>query len=155
VEIDKAFEKEFGRGGNPLIEKYRCDDADYVAVCIGSLSYQLRDVIDSMRERDVKIGVMGVQMYRPFPDTAIVDALKGKKCAIVFEKALSYGNQGALYADIKSALYKIDNKPLVHNYILGLGGREIKTQHLLDALTASCASPDTFEDTPRWIGLKL
>ena len=46
VEIDTDFEKEFGRGGVPLIEEYRCDDADFVAVCIGSLSYQLRDVID-------------------------------------------------------------------------------------------------------------
>ncbi len=44
--------KEFGRGGNPLIEEYRCDDADFVAVAIGSLSYQLRDVIDIMREKD-------------------------------------------------------------------------------------------------------
>jgi pyruvate/2-oxoacid:ferredoxin oxidoreductase alpha subunit len=108
-----------------------------------------------MRERGVKIGVMGVQMYRPFPDKAIVAALLGKKCAIVFEKALSYGNQGALYADIKSALYSSARKPFIHNYILGLGGREIKTQQLLDALTESCRSPEKFDDAPRWIGLKL
>ena len=155
IEIDREFEKEFGRGGNPLIEEYRSEDADFVAVCIGSLSYQLRDVVDGMRENDVKIGVMGVQMYRPFPDAAIVGALAGKKGVIVFEKALSYGNQGALYADIKSALYTSAEKPFIHNYILGLGGREIKTRHLLDALNASCTSPDTFEDAPRWIGLKL
>jgi pyruvate ferredoxin oxidoreductase alpha subunit len=155
VEIDKEFEKEFGRGGTPLVEKYNCDDADFIAVCIGSLSYQLRDVIDIMRNDGVKIGVMGVQMYRPFPDQAIIDALAGKKCAIIFEKALSYGNQGTLYADIKSALYTSPNKPIVHNYILGLGGREIKTQHLLDALTESCTSPQALGDTPRWLGLKL
>ncbi len=155
VEIDREFEEQFGRGGNPLIEKYKCDDADFVAVCIGSLSYQLRDVIDIMRDDGVKIGVMGVQMYRPFPDKAIVDALSDKKCAIVFEKALSYGNQGALYGDIKSALYSGENRPFIHNYLLGLGGREIKTQHLLDALTESCTSPETFGDTARWIGLKL
>lgn len=155
VEIDKEFEKEFGRGGTPLVEKYNCDDADFIAVCIGSLSYQLRDVIDIMRNDGVKIGVMGVQMYRPFPDQAIIDALAGKKCAIIFEKALSYGNQGTLYADIKSALYTSPNKPIVHNYILGLGGREIKTEHLLDALTESCTSPQALGDTPRWLGLKL
>ena len=119
------------------------------------LSYQLRDVVDIMRDDQVKIGVMGVQMYRPFPDQAIIRALAGKKCVIVFEKALSYGNQGALYADIKSALYSSERKPRIHNYILGLGGREIKTQHLLDALAQSCTSPDTFGDSPRWIGLKL
>ncbi len=154
-QIDSDFQKEFGRGGNPFIEEYKCDDADFVAVCIGSLSYQLRDVIDIMRNDGVKIGVMGVQMYRPFPDEAIVNALAGKKCAIVFEKALSYGNQGALYADIKSALYTSEEKPFVHNYILGLGGREIKTQHLLDALTESCNSPETIGDASRWLGLKL
>jgi len=155
VTIDKEFEKEFGRGGNPFIEEYRCDDAEFVAVCIGSLSYQLRDVVDIMRDDQVKIGVMGVKMYRPFPDQAITLALAGKKCVIVFEKALSYGNQGALYADIKSALYSSERKPRIHNYILGLGGREIKTQQLLDALAQSCTSPDTFGDSPRWIGLKL
>lgn len=155
VTIDQEFEKEFGRGGNPFIEEYKCEDAEFVAVCIGSLSYQLRDVVDIMRDDQVKIGVMGVQMYRPFPDQAITLALAGKKCVIVFEKALSYGNQGALYADIKSALYSSERKPHIHNYILGLGGREIKTQHLLDALVHSCTSPDTFGDSPRWIGLKL
>lgn len=155
AEIDDEFNKEFGRGGNPFVEKYKCDDADFVAVCIGSLSYHLRDIIDSLRAKDLKIGVMGVQMYRPFPNTAIVDALQGKKCAIVFEKALSYGNQGALYADIKSALYSCEDRPIIHNYILGLGGREIKTEHLVDALTESCNAPEKVGDETRWIGLKL
>lgn len=154
-EIDREFAGAFGRGGNPFVEKYKCDDADCVAVAVGSLSYQLRDVIDMLREDGVKVGVMGVQMYRPFPDEAVVEALAGRKCVVVFEKALSYGNQGPLYGDIKSALYSCDSRPRIQNYILGLGGREIKTQHLLDALTQSCLSPDTIEDTPRWLGLKL
>lgn len=153
--VDTDFQEIFGRGGNPFIEPYKCDDAEFVAVCMGSLSYQLRDVIDILRNDGLKIGVMGVQMYRPFPDKAIVGALEGRKCAIIFEKALSYGNQGALYADIKSALYTSNNKPIIHNYILGLGGREIKTQHLLDALKESCAAPEKISDTPGWIGLKL
>jgi pyruvate/2-oxoacid:ferredoxin oxidoreductase alpha subunit len=155
VEIDKEFEERFGRGGNPLIEEYRCEGAEFVAVCIGSLSYQVRDVIDIMRDGGVDIGVMGVQMYRPFPERAIVEALAGKKCVIVFEKALSYGNQGPLFADIKAALYNSENKPAVKNYILGLGGREIKTQDLLNALNETCSAPDAIEDTPSWIGLKI
>ncbi len=154
-EIDREFAQTFGRGGSPFIEEYRCDDAEFVAVAIGSLAYQLRDVIDMMRDDQVKIGVIGVQMYRPFPDQAIIAALADKKCAIVFEKALSYGNQGALYADIKAALYAGSRRPQVHNYILGLGGREIKTPQLLDALTQSCSAPGAFGDEPRWIGLKL
>lgn len=155
AEIDREFAQRFGRGGSPFVEQYRCDDARFVAVAVGSLSYQLRDVIDIMREDGIAIGVMGVHMYRPFPDQAIASALAGKECVIVFEKALSYGNQGPLYSDIKSALYRMDDRPMLHNYILGLGGREIRTQQLLDALAESCASPAAIEDTPRWIGLKL
>ena len=154
-DIDRDFARTFGRGGCPFVEQYRCDDAEFVAVAIGSLSYQLRDVIDMLRENGLRIGVVGVQMYRPFPSQAVVEALSGRKCVVVFEKALSYGNQGALYADIKAALYPIGQRPQVHNYILGLGGREIKTAQLLDALTLSCTAPDSFGDEPRWIGLKL
>lgn len=154
-EIDSEFAARFGRGGTPFIEPYRCDDARFVAVAIGSLSYQLRDVIDQLREDGLAIGVMGVQMYRPFPDQAIAAALAGRECVIVLEKALSYGNQGPLYGDIKSALYRLDSRPVLHNYILGLGGREIRTQQLLEVLTRSCAKPGEIDDTPRWIGLKL
>jgi len=154
-EIDREFEAEFGRGGTPFIEEYKCEDADHVAVCVGSLSYQFRDVIDIMRDKGLKVGVMGVQMYRPFPDEAIVAALKNKKSALVFEKALSYGNQGPLYADIKAALYSCDEKPAVKNFILGLGGREIQTHQLIEALTESCAAPEAIQDAPQWIGLKL
>jgi pyruvate/2-oxoacid:ferredoxin oxidoreductase alpha subunit len=154
-DIDKKFQDVFGRGGNPYIETYQCDDAEFVAICLGSLSYHLRDVVDVLRKEGIPVGVAGLALYRPFPDQAIRDLLSDLKGVIVFEKALSYGNQGALYADIKSALYKSDKQPAVHNYILGLGGREIQTIHLLDALRNSCTQPETIEDTPVWIGLKM
>ncbi len=153
-DIDQAFLDAFGRGGTPFVEPYRCDDVEHVVVCMGSLSYHMRDVIDQLRSEGVNVGVMGVQLYRPFPDQAMVSALSGKRSVMVFEKALSYGNQGALYADIKSALYNVDRRPLISNHILGLGGREIKTQHLYDAVKQACGNPETLGDTPHWIGLK-
>jgi len=153
--IDGEFGEAFGRGGEPFLEPYCCDDADYVAFCMGSLSYQLRDVVDAMREEGIKIGVIGLKVYRPFPDAAVREALSGHKGVIIFEKALSYGNQGALYADVKSALYSAETRPFVHNYIVGLGGREIKTHHLYDALTESINKEAAIGDDPQWIGLKL
>ena len=153
--IDEAFGEIFDRSGDPFLEPYRCEDAEYVAVCLGSLSYHLRDVIDAMRDEGVKVGVMGVRVYRPFPDAAVRDALAGRKGVVVFEKALSYGNQGALYADVKSALYSAETHPTLHNYIVGLGGREIKTQHLHDALTESINNEAAIGDEPQWVGLKL
>ncbi len=154
AKVEKKFHKAFGRGGHPFLEPYRCEDADFVAVCLGSLSYHLRDVVDVLREEGLPVGVCGLRLYRPFPDQAIAEALGRVKGIIVFEKALSYGYQGALFSEIKSALYALDRRPFVHNYILGLGGREIKTRHLIEALRESCGESKSFED-PRWIGLKM
>lgn len=154
-DIEKEYLKIFGRGGTPFLEPYRCDDADYVAVCLGSLSFQLRDVVDLLRDEGYSVGVAGLRLYRPFPDRAVVDAFSGKKGVIVFEKALSYGYQGALFSDIKSALYPVADRPALRNYILGLGGREIRTADLADALRSSCSASADNTDTPEWIGLKM
>ena len=155
AEIDRQYQEVFGRGGTPFVEEYLCKDAEYIAVCMGSLSYQFRGVVDSLREEGIRAGVMGVHLYRPFPDDVIVQSLQGAKRVIVFEKALSYGYQGALFSDIKSALYPCQKRPLMENFILGLGGREIRTKDLYDALRKSCTSSDAVSDAPGWISLRL
>jgi pyruvate/2-oxoacid:ferredoxin oxidoreductase alpha subunit len=155
AEIDAQFKEAFGRGGSPLVELYGCDGADFVAVALGSLSYQLRAVVDMLRKEGVKAGVCGIRIYRPFPDEAVIGALAKAKGVIVFEKALSYGNGGALCGDIKSALYACDCRPFVRNFIVGLGGREIKTADLLAAMRDACTATELKSDAPEWIGLKL
>ncbi len=155
VSIDQEFEKQFGRGGKPLVEDYRCEDAEVIAIAIGSLSYQMRVVVDRLREEGLKVGSAGVRLYRPFPDQAVVKLLSGAKQVAVFEKAVSYGNQGPLYTDIKSALYPQTNRPEIHNYILGLGGREIKTEELVNILRDTCRGQGPAEDTPKFIGIRI
>jgi pyruvate ferredoxin oxidoreductase alpha subunit len=157
VDAEKRFAEIFGRGGDPYLEPYRCDDADYVAVGLGSITYQLRVSVDALRKEGINVGVMGVRFYRPFPDVAIAKALKGKKGVIVFEKALSYGYEGALVSDLKSALYEhlagTGHLPLVQNFIAGIGGREIRTDDLTQTFRAATRSRIAKE--PVWIGLKL
>ncbi|MFZ1037908.1 MAG: pyruvate ferredoxin oxidoreductase [Smithella sp.] len=157
AEAEKRFAGIFGRSGDPYIEPYRCDDADYVAVGLGSITYQLRVCVDLLRKEGIKVGVMGVRFYRPFPDVARANALKGTKGVIVCETALSYGYEGALASDLKSALYEhlagAGTLPFVQNFILGIGGREIRTDDLTQALRAATKSRVSKE--PTWIGLKL
>lgn len=152
-EIDRDFARIFGRGGNTIVTCYQCEDADYVALAMGSLANRLKDVVDSLRQEGLKIGVLCLHLYRPFPDQVVINALKNARGVIVFEKAISYGNQGALFGDVKSALYPGEKQPFVCNYILGLGGRQIKTGDLYQALKESCTARTTRDDTPRWIGL--
>lgn len=157
AEMERRFAGVFGRMADPYLEPYRCDDADFVAVGLGSLTYQLRVSVDALRAEGIRVGVMGVRFYRPFPDEAIANALKGKKSVIVFEKALSYGYEGALASDLKSALYEYlggtGSLPTVQNFIAGIGGREIHTQELTDTLRAATQARVSKE--PVWIGLKL
>ena len=86
AEAEKRFADIFGRGGDPYVEPYLCDDAEYIAVGLGSLTYQLRVAVDTLRKEGIKVGVMGVRFYRPFPDEAIANALKGKKGVIVSKR---------------------------------------------------------------------
>ncbi len=159
-EIDRDFQSRFGRGGAPLVSPYLCDDAEFVVVAMGTLANQLRVVVDRLRSEDgLKVGVLAVQMYRPFPNAVVAEALQKFKGIMVFEKGLSYGDQGALYGDIKSALYPYPARPRLHNYIVGLGGRDIPTESLYQTVKADCEQktilPPAQANAPQWIGLQL
>ncbi len=60
--IDSEFKAMFGRGGNPIAERYLCDDAEYVAVALGSMSNQIKDAVDELREEGIRGG-----SARPLP----------------------------------------------------------------------------------------
>lgn len=159
-EIDADYLNHFGRGGTPVIDPYRCDDADYVVVAMGTLANQFHDVIDRLRsEEGLKVGVLALQVYRPFPTERIASLLQSAKGVMVYEKGLSYGNQGALYADLKSALYPYPARPEFHNFIVGLGGRDIRTDKLFESLKRACLQTESIGpeevDTPEWIGLQV
>ncbi|MGD0210028.1 MAG: pyruvate ferredoxin oxidoreductase [Desulfomonilia bacterium] len=157
--VEERFKGHFGRGGNPHYETYRCEDARFIAVSLGSLSYHLREVIDRLRDEGIKAGIMSIHLYRPFPALAVAEGLAEAEGVIVFEKALSYGYEGALCSDVKAALYAQNGsrkmRPFVHNFILGLGGREIKTLELYEALHRSCTGGSKAQDGLMWIGLKI
>ena len=154
-DVDDRFYEIFQRGGTPFIESYLCEDADHVAVCMGSLFYQLRDVVDAIRKDGEKVGVAGLRLYRPFPNRAVVEAFAGKKGLLVFEKGLSYGNSGPLFTDIKAALYDAEHRPSIHNVILGLGGREIKTADLEHQVRTFIRTGSKAAGAEEWMGLKL
>jgi len=153
-EADKDYRAVFGRGGHPFFEAYRCDGAEFITVCLGSLSRQLRKVVDTLRSEGVKVGVIALRLYRPFPGRALAPALESARGVLVFEKAVSYGYEGPLTSELKAALYHCDRRPCLHNCIVGLGGRTITTADLTKALADFCADPESIRAlSPQWIGL--
>jgi len=151
--LDDEFAQITGRGGNPIAERYRCEDAEYVAVALGSMANQIKDVVDRLREEGLRVGLLALALYRPFPNAFVAAELASRKGVIVFEKALSFGNSGALCADLQAALYPCTSRPTVSNYILGLGGRSYKSSDFYDAIRESVEREPTSGNALGWIGL--
>ena len=122
------FEEQFGRLSGGLLSSYRMDDAEVCVFAMGSILGTIKDTVDEMRDAGVKIGVVGLKCYRPFPTEEVKAALQHVKTAIVLERMVSAGSGGALYLDVLKALRKTDVE--LRSVIAGLGGRAVTKQSL-------------------------
>ena len=121
---DKEFYKLTGRKYD-FIEKYKSNDADYIIVTLSSTAGTAKIVVDEMREKRKKVGLIKIRTMRPFPNAEIAKALSNAKAAAVLDRSISYGNYSPVFTEVRSALYNLDKKPKLHNYIYGIGGRNI------------------------------
>ncbi len=118
------YEKLSGRHYGP-VETYRADDADVVMVALGSTAGTARYVVDVLRDQGKPVGLMKLRNFRPFPHREVADALGGAKCVVVCDRVASFGAFGSpTFMEVRSALYEVPERPLVINYIYGLGGRD-------------------------------
>jgi pyruvate ferredoxin oxidoreductase alpha subunit len=109
-----------------LLAPYRLDDAEIAIVVVGSTAGTTRMVVDQLRERGVKAGMVRVRAFRPFPHEAYAKALQHVKVVGVMDRADSFGAQGGpVFLEVRAALYDCDPRPQVLPIIYGLGGRDI------------------------------
>ena len=145
--IADEFTSRFGRTSGGLVRGYRIDDAQTIVVALGSVLGTLKDTIDEMRETGVKIGVLGIQSFRPFPLAAVREALQRAWRFVVLEKSFSVGLGGVLSTDVRVALSGLHLAG--YTVIAGLGGRAITkaslTRTLLEAIDGTLA-PLSFMD---------
>ncbi len=127
------FSKLFGREAGGLLRPYRVEDADMLVVAMGSVCGTIKDTIDEMRDEGIKIGLVTIVAYRPFPVDALRQALAGAKDVVVVEKSISVGMGGPLANDVDMALRNLPKAPRLHSAVAGLGGRPI-TRASLDRL---------------------
>jgi len=114
-----------------MVEEYMVDDAELVTVVMGSAAGTTKAVVDSLREKGVKAGVLKVRVFRPFPREELLKNLKGKKAVAVMDRADSLaGFGGPLFTDVRSAMYEVEDRPPMADYIYGLGGRDISMEQI-------------------------
>jgi pyruvate ferredoxin oxidoreductase alpha subunit len=123
--VSKEFEVLSGRDQS-VVETYMLDDAEIAIMVLSSTAGTVRTVIDEMRSEGIKAGLIKPRVFRPFPAKEIVRNIRGLRALAVLDRSESYsGNGGPLYVETRSSLYESELRPVVLNYIYGLGGRDI------------------------------
>ncbi len=152
LEVQKEYARLSGRPYAGFLEEYRLADADRALVVLGSTAGTAKVAVDALRERGEKVGLLKVWLFRPFPYAAVAQALGHLKYVAVLDRAISFGAMGALYSDVAAALYRHKDRPVLTNYIYGLGGRDITAEQLESVLLElSKVRPD---EALRYIGLR-
>jgi pyruvate ferredoxin oxidoreductase alpha subunit len=133
--ITAEFAKVFGRTYNGLIEEYRTKDAERVIVAMGSVCGTAKEVIDELRSKNKKVGLLKITSYRPFPAQRIYEALKNVPKVAVIDRALSLGSYTPLSAEIKAIFFGKTKKPkAISSFVVGLGGRDITKDSIKEIL---------------------
>ncbi len=132
VEVHDKFAAKFGRSyGNGIYKTHLTEDADTIIFAMGSVASQARNVIKKLRKDGLKIGLVSLKLFRPFPVSYLREFFKNKKQVVVFDRDIGYGYEGVLSYELKAALYGLKNSPFIKGFIVGLGGRDITDQHII------------------------
>ena len=160
TEAYQEFNEEFGRGGEPFIERYMMEDAEVALVGMGTLAMPVKVAVRKMRAEGKKVGFVRARWFRPFPVAEFQDALSGVEAVGVIDRDYSFGSpfhSGTLATDLRSALYPLENRPKLISFIAGLGGREVSSDNVQDITDTvfKAASSDAVDDQETyWIGVR-
>jgi len=124
-EFADDFAQKFGRQSGGLLRGYRTEDADLLVVAMGSVCGTIKDTIDEMRDDSIRIGLVTIVSFRPFPVDALRNALAAAKDVVVIEKSIAVGMGGQLADNVGAAIRNLPRAPRLHSAVAGLGGRPI------------------------------
>ena len=155
-EVAEDFEKWTGRKYE-FFEKYKLDDAEIAIVCMNSTAGTTKAVVDKLREKGVKAGLLKLRMFRPFPAEEIAEALSHLKAVAVLDKADSLNAAGgALFEDVTSAMYVNKKQVPMVNYVYGIGGRDTTEKQLESVYSdlAEIVQSGNLGEPYRYLGLR-
>jgi len=109
-----------------IIDPYRLYGAEIVVVALGSVLGTLKDTVDELRDHGMRVGVLGVTTFRPFPFETVRAALAEARRVVVLERAFALGVGGIVTADVRAAV----GNTRLWTAVAGLGGRPVTTAAL-------------------------
>jgi pyruvate ferredoxin oxidoreductase alpha subunit len=151
-ETGARFERIFKRKSTGLLETYRTEDAEYILITLGSVAGTVKPVIETLRAQGIKVGLVRLKYVRPFPAREIASVCKNARATGVLEKDISFGYEGTVYTNVKSALFDAGAVIPSHNFVAGLGGRDISREDIVKMFNILIAGDD--KEKIHFIGLK-
>jgi len=129
------FRKSFGRVYKP-VDGYFTDNADLVLISMGSASGTALTYVEEARRSGVRVGLVNIRQFRPFPEEELYKHLEGAGVVAVVDRALNPGSAfvGPLYSDVVLTLFKRGLDIPVLDFVVGLGGRAV-TRRDFDEIT--------------------
>lgn len=134
IKIWKEWKELFGREYNP-VEKYKTEGAETLIMTMGSMGETASLAIDELRAEGVPAGLIKLRLWRPFPFEELKEAVKGAKRLIVTDRAISFGGPGGPVAsEVRSAFYNEKDRPIISNFVIGMGGRDVTVANFKDMI---------------------
>ena len=156
-ETGKQFGAAFGRSYG-LFDALWMDDAEYAVVVAASAAGTIRTAIEALRSKGVRIGMVKLRSFRPFPAAQLAELLSGVKTVAVFDRSNTFagGIGGPIFIELRSSLYDSVKKPQMMNYVYGLGGRDLSVELVDRALNelGEAAKSGKIPQTINYLGLR-
>ncbi|RJS89380.1 hypothetical protein CW700_04435 [Candidatus Bathyarchaeota archaeon] len=131
-EVDEEFREIFGRGYGGLLEEYKCEGAEAVLVTMGSMTTAARRAVDRLRREGKRIGLVKLRALRPFPKEEFRRIAEEVNVIGVVDRMVLHGTGGGgVFADLKSALYSLEERPKLLNFVAGMGGDDISVEDFM------------------------
>lgn len=147
-EFAKIFDRRYG-----AVEAVDCEDADIIFVTSGTVTSTGRLLLEELRPRGEKVGVLKIKLFRPFPVEAVRRAIGKAKKVVVIDRNFSFGASGIFAQEVRAAICNVPGHPPVFGYIAGLGGRDI-TVKLLEEIYFDVKGSSAPRKESIWVGLQ-
>ena len=121
------FERVFGRRPAEAVVPYRMEDAELAVVSMGTTASTVRAAVDAARADGIRVGALRVHLFRPFPGAALEQALRRVSRVAILDRDISLGHGGVLWSEARGFAPR---DALVQGYMLGLGGGDIRPEHV-------------------------
>lgn len=133
-EAAREFEELYGNYYGGLLEETYTEDAEIILVAMGAMVGTIKVALQQLRNTGKKVGLVKVRSFRPFPDSELRAVLGAAQLVVVLDRSFSASFGGILGGEVKSCLYGTRG-PAIINFVVGLGGREIYPETVLDIVT--------------------